>query len=128
MSKQTMDRIKMWGSRRKIGLEPACDLCGVRPATEVHHIIPRNAVVGNPRAWQLIDDPLVKSALCTECHNAADMPENRDRIWRTIYWVNGRGVKTIGYRITKEHFDMIKALTAVTWDLPDVMEELDDGQ
>ncbi|MBK8134242.1 MAG: hypothetical protein KA401_04205 [Anaerolineae bacterium] len=108
---------RMTALRRKVGNQALCDLCGMVPAQERHHLIPKSST--NDAAREIADEDVLTCLLCRECHDNAHAPGVRERIFRNLYVINGRGDAGAGYALTLEAFTRLKELTRLTWELPE---------
>lgn len=106
--------------RRNRNGDPLCDMCGVAPATERHHIIPRHRTVAHEEARRLANQANVTALLCSSCHYDADQIQNRDKLWLKLYAINGNGNAAAGYLSIKRTIDQIKELIWLPWELPDL--------
>lgn len=105
--------------RRRIGNSAACDLCGMVPAEERHHLIPKSQTGANAPAREVADEDVLTTLLCRGCHEDAHAPGVREQIFQNLYVINGRGNAEAGYAITLEAFNRLRELTNLTWELPE---------
>lgn len=110
---------RMTEIRNRIGNQARCDLCGMVPAAERHHLIPKSSTAGNPAAFQVSDEDVLTTLLCRDCHDGAHAPGVRESIFQKLYHINGWGNAEVGYAITLEAFERLKVLTKLTWELPE---------
>ncbi len=56
-------KLRKW----KLSVNPVCERCNEKPATEIHHIKPVEDAIGRER-YNLMYDPHNLKALCHDCH------------------------------------------------------------
>ncbi len=96
-----------------------CDLCGVAPYSERHHIIQKSATIGRDEARELANGPKITALLCKSCHEIVDLPLHRDRLFANLYKINGKGDVLAGWLEMKKIFDQILEKGVVLfWTLP----------
>lgn len=96
-----------------------CDLCGMVPAQERHHLIPKSQTGQNMLARLAADVDELTTLLCRECHDGAHAPGVREQIFQRLYVINGLGNAEAGYRTILAAFNRVKDYTRLTWELPE---------
>ncbi len=104
-----------------------CDLCGKRPATDMHELINRGRTMGNPEARSASFAPELCALLCPACHQQAHNPDVRDELFRRNMERYGGGAvieaANAFYRATRSEPTIILPFNILPFDLESKTDE-----